>query len=54
MLAVFFSLYFAVFAILKLHSKTYIDNTAVVFILKNMGTSLNYLLNKKCNLIWEW
>ena len=30
------------------------DNTAVVFILKNMGTSLNYLLNEKCNLIWEW
>ena len=34
--------------------KIHIDNTAVVSILKNMGTSHNELLNKKCKLIWEW
>ena len=26
----------------------------MVSILKNMGTSHNELLNKKCKLIWEW
>ena len=34
--------------------KIYIDSTALVSILKYMGTYHNELLNKKCKLIWEW
>ena len=30
------------------------DNTCVVSILKNTGTSHNKELNKKCKNIWEW
>ena len=34
--------------------KIHIDSTVVVSILKNIGTSHNELLNKKCKFIWEW
>ena len=54
MLAVYFSLKCFAKDFSNLTLKIHIDNTAVVSILKNMGTTLNELLNKKCKLIWEW
>ena len=54
MLAVYFSLKCFAKGFSNLALKIHIDNTAVVLILKHMGTTLNELLNKKCKLIWEW
>ena len=54
MLAVYFSLKCFAKDFSNLTLKIQIDNTAVVSILKNMGTSHIELLNRKCKLIWEW
>ena len=54
MLAVYFSLKSFAKNFSNLTLKKHIDYTAVVSILKNMVTSHNELLNKKCKLIWEW
>ena len=54
MLAVYFSLKSFARNFSNVALKIHIDNTAVVSILKNMGTSHNELLNKKGKLIWEW
>ena len=53
MLAVYFSLKCFAKDFSNLTLKIHIDNTAVVSILKNMGTSHIELLNRKCKLIWE-
>ena len=34
--------------------KIIIDNTTVISVLKNMGTSHNFHLNSICKQIWEW
>ena len=34
--------------------KIFIDNTTVISVLKNMGTSHNFHLNSICKQIWEW
>ena len=54
MLAVYFSLKYFTKDFSNVTVKIHIDNIAVVSILKNMGTSHNELLNKKCKLVWEW
>ena len=54
MLAVYFSLKCFVKDFSNLTLKIHIDNTAVVSILKNMGTPPNELLHKKCKLMWKW
>ena len=54
MLAVYFPLKCFTKNFSNLTVKIPIDNTVVVSILKNMGTSHNELFNKKCKLIWEW
>ena len=53
MLPVYFSLKCFAKNLSNLIIKIHIDDTAVVSILKNMGTSNNELLNKKCKRIWE-
>ena len=54
MLAVYFSLKCFAKDVSNLTLTIHIDNTAVVSILKSMGTSHNELLNKKRKLTWEW
>ena len=54
MLAVYFTLKCFAKDFSNLTVIIHIDNTTVISILKNMGTSHNKLLNKKCKLIWEW
>ena len=34
--------------------KIFIDNTAVISVLKNLGTSHNFHLNSICKQIWKW
>ena len=34
--------------------KIFVDNTTVILVLKNMGTSHNFHLNRICKQIWEW
>ena len=54
MLAVYFTLKCFAKDFSNLTVIIHIENTTVISILKNMGTSHNKLLNKKCKLIWEW
>ena len=54
MLAVHFSLKCFAKDFSNLTLKIHIDNTAVVSILKKIGTSNIELVNRKCKLIWEW
>ena len=54
MLALYFSSKCFAIDFSNLTLKIHIDNTAVVSVLKSMGTSHNELLQKKWKLIWEW
>ena len=54
MLALYFSSKCFAIDFSNLALKIHIDNTAVVSVLKSMGTSHNELLHKKWKLIWEW
>ena len=54
MLAVKFSLKSFVKEFSNVSIKMFIDNTAVISVLKHMGTSHNFHLNSICKQIWEW
>ena len=54
MLAVKFALKSFVKEFPNISFKMFIDNTTVISILKNMGTSHNFHLNCICKQIWEW
>ena len=54
MLAVKFALKSFVKEFSNVSIKIFIDNTTVISVLKNMGTSHNFHLNSICKQIWEW
>ena len=54
MLAVKFSLKSFVKEFSNVSIKIFIDNTAVISVLKHMGTSHNFHLNSICKQIWKW
>ena len=54
MLAVKFALNSFVKEFSNVSIKIFIDNTTVISVLKNMGTSHNFHLNSICKQIWEW
>ena len=54
MLAVKFSLKSFLKEFSNVTINIFIDNTAVISVLKNMGTSHNFHLNSICKQIWEW
>ena len=53
-MAVLFGLKTIASAIYNTNIKLNIDNTAVVYVIKHMGTSHNWELNLYVHLIWDW